>query len=208
MSCQQVQRRGGSDRTLMRTLRHLFEQANSLYKQCLARYPDADTANSVFNALTELFDHLPLAATIGSKVFAVSSGLSPSVQFIDHIRAIDRFQDVPSEGERPLSASFRRTIVMRISAGPIYDLLHSQALAETSGFGCIAKCALLAVALRVAQQWFPEQWQQISVHVRQGRCRKVLLLERFRMDDSLAFPAARRTSGAQACPADTMLNEF
>lgn len=46
----------------------------------------------------DLFDYLPLGATIDNKMFATHGGLSPSCQQLDQIRAIDRFKEVPHDG--------------------------------------------------------------------------------------------------------------
>jgi len=44
---------------------------------------------------TDLFDFLPLTALIESRVFCLHGGLSP---FLDSVRTLDRFQEVPHEG--------------------------------------------------------------------------------------------------------------
>ena len=53
---------------------------------------------TVWRYCTELFDYLPLAATIDGHIFCVHGGLSPQVNYIDDIRSIDRKQEVPHEG--------------------------------------------------------------------------------------------------------------
>jgi len=45
-----------------------------------------------------LFDYLPLAAVVDGSVFCLHGGLSPSIDTLDHIRHLDRFQEVPCEG--------------------------------------------------------------------------------------------------------------
>ena len=47
---------------------------------------------------TEIFDYLSLAAIVENKVFCVHGGLSPVIQTLDQIRALDRKQEVPHEG--------------------------------------------------------------------------------------------------------------
>lgn len=46
----------------------------------------------------EVFDLLPLAATIDDKVFCVHGGLSPDVTTVDQIRMINRKTEIPQEG--------------------------------------------------------------------------------------------------------------
>ena len=47
---------------------------------------------------TDLFDYLPLTALVDSQIFCLHGGLSPSIDTLDHIRALDRLQEVPHEG--------------------------------------------------------------------------------------------------------------
>jgi hypothetical protein len=47
---------------------------------------------------TDLFDYLPLTAVVENKIFCLHGGLSPSIDTLDHIRTIDRVQEVPHEG--------------------------------------------------------------------------------------------------------------
>lgn len=47
---------------------------------------------------TDLFDFLPLTALIDNQIFCLHGGLSPSIDTLDNIRALDRIQEVPHEG--------------------------------------------------------------------------------------------------------------
>ncbi|KAJ9051280.1 Serine/threonine-protein phosphatase PP2A catalytic subunit [Entomophthora muscae] len=47
---------------------------------------------------TDLFDYLPLTALIEEQVFCLHGGLSPVIDNLDQIRALDRIQEVPHEG--------------------------------------------------------------------------------------------------------------
>jgi serine/threonine-protein phosphatase 2A catalytic subunit len=53
---------------------------------------------TVWKAFTDLFDFMPLTACIEGKIFCPHGGLSPSIDNLDDIRKIDRFQEVPHEG--------------------------------------------------------------------------------------------------------------
>ena len=64
------------------------------YDECLRKYGSA----AVWLMFVEVFDHLPLAASVDGKIFCPHAGLSPSLDFIDQIQALDRTQEVPHEG--------------------------------------------------------------------------------------------------------------
>ena len=46
---------------------------------------------------TDLFDYLPLTALVDGQIFCLHGGLSPSIDTLDHIRSLDRLQEVPHE---------------------------------------------------------------------------------------------------------------
>jgi len=69
-------------------------QVYGFYDECLRKY---GTPN-VWKYFTDLFDHLPLTALIENKIFCLHGGLSPSIESLDQIRHLDRFQEVPHEG--------------------------------------------------------------------------------------------------------------
>lgn len=52
----------------------------------------------VWHYFTELFDYLPLGATIDGQIFATHGGLLPSCQQLDQIRIVDRFKEIPHDG--------------------------------------------------------------------------------------------------------------
>jgi diadenosine tetraphosphatase ApaH/serine/threonine PP2A family protein phosphatase len=70
---------------------------NQLYgflSESLHKYSD----DLPWRILNEVFDHLPLCATIDKKVFCVHGGLSPNLNQLNQINAISRFQEIPFEG--------------------------------------------------------------------------------------------------------------
>jgi len=69
-------------------------QVYGFYDECLRKY---GTAN-VWKYFTDLFDYLPLTALIENSIFCLHGGLSPTIETLDQIRNLDRFQEVPHEG--------------------------------------------------------------------------------------------------------------
>eukprot|EP01147_Barroeca_monosierra_P008665 gene8665-1059_t len=69
-------------------------QVYGFYDECLRKY---GTPN-VWNTFTDLFDFFPLTALVENKIFCLHGGLSPNVDTLDSIRALDRQQEVPHEG--------------------------------------------------------------------------------------------------------------
>jgi len=69
-------------------------QVYGFYDECLRKYGSA----KVWKYFTDLFDYLPLSALIEDKIFCPHAGLSPSIESLDHVRQIDRIQEVPHEG--------------------------------------------------------------------------------------------------------------
>ena len=69
-------------------------QVYGFYDECMRKYGSA----AVWKYFTDLFDYLPLTALVENKVFCLHGGLSPSLDTLDHIRQLDRIQEVPHEG--------------------------------------------------------------------------------------------------------------
>lgn len=65
------------------------------YSEVLNKY---NGSINVWSYITDLFDYLPLGATIDGKIFATHGGLSPSCQQLDQIRTVDRFKEIPHDG--------------------------------------------------------------------------------------------------------------
>ena len=69
-------------------------QVYGFYDECLRKYGNVN----VWKMFTDLFDFLPLTALIENQVICMHGGLSPSIDNLDHIRSLDRVQEVPHEG--------------------------------------------------------------------------------------------------------------
>lgn len=72
-------------------------QVYGFYDECLRKYGNAN----VWKYFTDLFDYFPLTALIDGRVFCLHGGLSPSIDTLDHVRALDRIQEYPNEGPMP-----------------------------------------------------------------------------------------------------------
>ena len=71
-----------------------INQVYGFYDECLNKYGSAN----VWRYYTDLFDYLPLSALVEGSIFCRHAGLSPSIDTLDHIRELDRIQEVPHEG--------------------------------------------------------------------------------------------------------------
>mmetsp|Transcript_8997 Transcript_8997/g.22907 ORF Transcript_8997/g.22907 Transcript_8997/m.22907 type:complete len:309 (+) Transcript_8997:140-1066(+) len=69
-------------------------QVYGFYDECLRKYGNTN----VWKYFTDLFDYLPLTAVVENQVMGLHGGLSPSIDYLDNIRALDRVQEVPHEG--------------------------------------------------------------------------------------------------------------
>ncbi|XP_071446072.1 serine/threonine-protein phosphatase 2A catalytic subunit alpha isoform-like [Hetaerina americana] len=64
------------------------------YDECMRKYGSAN----VWRFFNNLFNYLPLTALVDSQIFCLHGGLSPSIDTVDDIRALDRLKEVPLEG--------------------------------------------------------------------------------------------------------------
>jgi len=69
-------------------------QVYGFYDECQRKYGNAN----VWKYFTDIFDYLPLTAVVENQFFCLHGGLSPSIDTLDHIRQLDRVQEVPHEG--------------------------------------------------------------------------------------------------------------
>ena len=69
-------------------------QAYGFYDECIRKFGNSN----VWQACTDLFDYLPIAALIDGQIFCVHGGLSPDIHTLDDIRAIERKTEPPSTG--------------------------------------------------------------------------------------------------------------
>lgn len=69
-------------------------QVYGFYDECMRKYGSAN----VWKSFTDLFDYLPLTAVVENHIFCLHGGLSPSIETLENVRALDRVQEVPHEG--------------------------------------------------------------------------------------------------------------
>ncbi|KAI9292679.1 Metallo-dependent phosphatase [Neoconidiobolus thromboides FSU 785] len=69
-------------------------QTYGFYTECHRKYG----SSNVWNYFTSMFDFLTLSVVINNTIFCVHGGLSPSIHWIDQIKVLDRFKEIPHEG--------------------------------------------------------------------------------------------------------------
>ncbi|RAH63506.1 serine/threonine-protein phosphatase PP2A catalytic subunit [Aspergillus piperis CBS 112811] len=69
-------------------------QVYGFYDECLRKYGSAN----VWQYFTDLFDYFPVTALVEKNIFCLHGGLSPSIDTLDNISALDRMQEPPHEG--------------------------------------------------------------------------------------------------------------
>jgi len=69
-------------------------RAYGFYDEIMRKYGDP----SVYRHCTDVFDVLPIGAMVNGRVFCVHGGLSPDVGAIDHLRMVERKQEIPHMG--------------------------------------------------------------------------------------------------------------
>ncbi|CDJ44266.1 serine/threonine protein phosphatase, putative, partial [Eimeria tenella] len=87
-------------------------QVYGFFDECIRKYGNAN----VWNHITGVFDYLPLSALIEGQIFCPHAGLSPQLDSLDSVRALQRLQEVPHEG-------------------PMCDLLWSDPEDQLEGWG-------------------------------------------------------------------------
>ena len=73
-------------------------QVYGFYDECQTKYGNANA----WRYCCRVFDLLTVAALIDEQILCVHGGLSPDIRTLDHIRMIDRNQEVPHKGEKIL----------------------------------------------------------------------------------------------------------
>lgn len=71
-----------------------ISQVYGFYDECLTKYG----SGQIWNAFAQVFDHLPLTAVIENEIFCLHGGLSPSLDSLDNLLALDRVREIPHEG--------------------------------------------------------------------------------------------------------------
>ncbi len=69
-------------------------QVYGFYDECCRKYGNPN----VWRYFTDAFDFLPLTAIVDNSIFCLHGGLSPTIDKLDQIRALNRYQEVPIDG--------------------------------------------------------------------------------------------------------------
>jgi serine/threonine-protein phosphatase 2A catalytic subunit len=105
-------------------------QVYGFYDECLRKYGSAD----VWREFMFLFDALPISAFTANGIFACHAGLSPTLDTLDDVRALDRFTEPPHEG-------------------PICDLLWSDPDEDKAGWGVSPRGAGYIFGADISEQF-------------------------------------------------------
>ena len=73
---------------------HTVVQVYGFYDECQTKYGNANA----WRYCCRVFDLLTVAALIDGEVLCVHGGLSPDIRTLDHIRLIERNQEIPHKG--------------------------------------------------------------------------------------------------------------
>ena len=63
-------------------------QVYGFYDECMRKYGNSN----VWKYFTDLFDYLSLTAVVDNQIFCLHGGLSPSIETLDNIKMLERFQ--------------------------------------------------------------------------------------------------------------------
>jgi serine/threonine-protein phosphatase 2A catalytic subunit len=69
-------------------------QVYGFYDECILKYGNGN----VWTYFCDVFDYLPLGCLIDGRIFCTHGGLSPQLDTLDDIRALDRVQEIPHSG--------------------------------------------------------------------------------------------------------------
>jgi diadenosine tetraphosphatase ApaH/serine/threonine PP2A family protein phosphatase len=72
----------------------IITQVYGFYDECVKKFGSVD----VWHLCTDVFDYLPIAATIDNEVLCVHGGLSPDIETLDQINQLDRKKELPESG--------------------------------------------------------------------------------------------------------------
>lgn len=111
-------------------------QVYGFYDECLRKYGNAN----VWKYFTDLFDYLPLTAIVDNQIFCLHGGLSPSIDTLDHIRALDRLQEVPHEGPMCDLLWYVKKVFLFILIVVIYEILTKK-----KNYTTVKHCVLLGL---------------------------------------------------------------
>eukprot|EP00771_Trimastix_marina_P000540 gnl/Trimastix_PCT/1560.p1 GENE.gnl/Trimastix_PCT/1560~~gnl/Trimastix_PCT/1560.p1 ORF type:complete len:306 (+),score=48.57 gnl/Trimastix_PCT/1560:79-996(+) len=118
-------------------------QVYGFYDECLRKYGSTD----VWTWFTDMFDYLPLGALIENEIFCIHGGLSPAIDTLDHIRGLNRNQEIPHEG-------------------PMCDLLWSDP-DDRVNWGASPRGAGFTFGLDVSQQFIKNNGLRLLVRAHQ-----------------------------------------
>ncbi|PVD37859.1 hypothetical protein C0Q70_00461 [Pomacea canaliculata] len=137
----------------------MTSQVYGFYDEVLCKYGSAN----VWKLFTEVFDYLPLTALVEGQIFCLHGGLSPSIDTLDHIRALDRIQEAPPKlflkDQSTTSCGQTRMIVWGgddplEGRGTVFGQDISESFNNTNGLSLVARAHQ---AVNEGYQWWHNQ---------------------------------------------------
>ncbi|XP_051541200.1 uncharacterized protein LOC127433378 isoform X3 [Myxocyprinus asiaticus] len=122
-------------------------QVYGFYDECLRKYGNAN----VWKYFTDLFDYLPLTALVDGQIFCLHGGLSPSIDTLDHIRALDRLQEVPHEVRTAKSHIQTSAIMHCFVVRSHQNTLISHNIKTTERGRCVIYCGQILMIVVVGE---------------------------------------------------------
>ncbi len=107
----------------------LIHQVYGFYDECQNKYGNANA----WRYCCRVFDMLTVAALIDGQVLCVHGGLSPDIRTLDHIRLIERNQEIPHKG-KIMTNFLKDTLNSRLVDSPPHSNCEDKSFCVTNTF--------------------------------------------------------------------------
>lgn len=66
--------------------------------ECAKKYGDKYESDELYHSCMDAFDALPMCGLVNARFLCMHGGLSPDIESISDIDALDRFDEIPKSG--------------------------------------------------------------------------------------------------------------